>query len=99
MSNVVSAENFYCDRKTSCCFTGHRNRDLPFQPRPFEQLQFIRGTENLMMDLMDPPPKMLAFLERMHNFYCELLEKWARTEVDGLGFMDEIGRASCRERV
>lgn len=60
-------------------------------PRPFEQLQFIRGTENLMMDLMDPPPKMLAFLERMHNFYCELLEKWARTEVDGLGFMDDWG--------
>ena len=24
-------------------------------PRPFEQLQFIRGTVNLYMDLMDPP--------------------------------------------
>lgn len=24
-------------------------------PRPFERLQFIRGTENLYMDLLDPP--------------------------------------------
>lgn len=31
MSNVVCAEDFYCDRETSCCFTGHRSRDLPFQ--------------------------------------------------------------------
>lgn len=60
-------------------------------PRPFEQLQFIRGTENLYMDLMDPPPKMLEFIREMHGFYCELLTKWAKTEVDGLNFMDDWG--------
>ncbi len=60
-------------------------------PRPFEQLQFIRGTENLYMDLMDPPKKMLEFMEKMHDFYCQLLTKWAQTDVDALGFMDDWG--------
>ena len=60
-------------------------------PRPFEQLQFIRGTAELYMDLMDPPKKMLAFMEKMHDFYCRLMKKWAQTEVDSLGFMDDWG--------
>jgi len=60
-------------------------------PRPFEQLQFIRGTENLYMDLMDPQPKMLAFMEKMHDYYCRLMNKWAQTNVDALNFMDDWG--------
>lgn len=60
-------------------------------PRPFEQLQFIRGTVNLYMDLMDPPKKMLEFMEKMHDYYCRLLTKWAQTDVDALGFMDDWG--------
>ncbi len=60
-------------------------------PRPFEQLQFIRGTENLMMDLVDPPEEMLKFIKKMHSFYCELMERWAQTDVDGLMFMDDWG--------
>ncbi|MBR4865093.1 MAG: methyltransferase [Clostridia bacterium] len=60
-------------------------------PRPFEQLQFIRGTAQLYMDLMDPSPGFLAFLEKMHDFYCRLLQKWAQTDVDTLNFMDDWG--------
>lgn len=60
-------------------------------PRPFEQLQFLRGTENLYMDLMDPPPGMLKFMAEMHEFYCALLEIWAKTDVDALNFMDDWG--------
>lgn len=29
--NLISADDFYCDEKTTCCFTGHRNKDLPFK--------------------------------------------------------------------
>lgn len=60
-------------------------------PRPFEQLQFVRGTAELYMDLMDPPRKMMEFMERMHDFYCRLLTKWAQTDVDCLNFMDDWG--------
>ena len=60
-------------------------------PRPFEQLQFLRGTAQLYMDLMDPPPEMLRFMAKMHAFYCEQLELWAKTDVDALRFMDDWG--------
>ena len=60
-------------------------------PRPFEQLQFIRGTVNLYMDLMDPCDNALKFIGRMHAFYCELLEAWAQTDVDALNMMDDWG--------
>jgi len=60
-------------------------------PRPFEQLQFLRGSENLYVDLADPPPELLAFMREMHAFYCELFEAWAKTDVDGLRFMDDWG--------
>lgn len=60
-------------------------------PRPFEQLQFLRSTEEFYMDLMDPPERMLSFMKEMHLFYCELLEAWAQTDVDALTFMDDWG--------
>ena len=61
-------------------------------PRPFERLQFLRGSENLYMDLADPPPKFFAFLERLHDFNCRLITLWAsKTDVDGVTFMDDWG--------
>jgi hypothetical protein len=60
-------------------------------PRPFEQLQFVRGSENLYMDLILRPKGLYAFIGKMHAFYCELLETWARTDVDGIFFMDDWG--------
>lgn len=59
--------------------------------RPFERMQFIRGTENLFIDFALKPTKMFAFMERMHDFYCKLLTVWAQTDVDGLFFMDDWG--------
>lgn len=60
-------------------------------PRPFEQLQFIRTTEQLYLDLMDRPTAFLDFLQEMHLFYTEVLATWAKTDVDGLFFMDDWG--------
>ena len=75
------------------------NADLPKDiftiggvcPRPFEQLQFIRGSENLYLDIACRPKKFLAFIEKMHDFYCRALKKWAQTDVDALNFMDDWG--------
>ena len=63
----------------------------PTLARPFERLQFIRTTEELYVDLMDPPAGMLAFMEKMHDFYCRLIERWAQTDVDAISFMDDWG--------
>ncbi len=60
-------------------------------PRPFERLQFIRGTENLYMDLMYQPKGLTKFISIMHEFYCEVMEKWAKTDVDYLNIMDDWG--------
>lgn len=59
--------------------------------RPFERLQFIRGTEMLFMDLLTQPKGMLEFIHDMHNFHCQLLETWAKTDVDGLTMQDDWG--------
>ncbi len=60
-------------------------------PRPFEQLQFIRGTENLYIDFLTRPTKMFDFMEKMHDYYCRLVEKWCQTDCDGIFFMDDWG--------
>ena len=60
-------------------------------PRPFEQLQFLRGTAELYTDLMIRPEDLTTFMGRLHAFYCQMLELWAGTDVDALSFMDDWG--------
>lgn len=60
-------------------------------PRPFERMQFLRGTSDFYIDLMEQPAAMMTFLKKLHDFYCELLELWTGTDVDSLMFMDDWG--------
>ncbi len=60
-------------------------------PRPFERMQFLRGSQNLYIDLADPPREFYELLEVVHQYYLKELERWAATEVDGLNFMDDWG--------
>ncbi len=80
----IEQVNAYCAQSDKFCNSG-------CCPRPFEQLQFIRTTEMLYVDLMDPPADFLKFLGKMHSFYCDQVEKWARTDVDGIKMMDDWG--------
>lgn len=60
-------------------------------PRPFEQLQFLRGTTELYIDLMLKPKGMYDYIEKMHDYYCSWVEVWAQTDVDGINMMDDWG--------
>jgi hypothetical protein len=60
-------------------------------PRPFERIQFLRGTEDVFMDVMCDPPEFRELLARVHAFYCDELVVWAQTDVDGLSIMDDWG--------
>jgi uroporphyrinogen decarboxylase len=60
-------------------------------PRPFERLQFIRKTENLMVDLIEHPVEFERLLHKVHEFFLKELELWVATDVDGLTFMDDWG--------
>lgn len=59
--------------------------------RPFERAQFLRGTENLLLDLAYGTPEVMRLLEMLHDFFCRELELWAATDVDGVQFMDDWG--------
>lgn len=60
-------------------------------PRPFEQMQFLRGSEGMYLDLAEPTAAMRSFMHELHGFYCEVFEAWGRTDVDGFRFMDDWG--------
>lgn len=60
-------------------------------PRPWEQYQFLRGTENAMLDVMDPDSEIQDVLKVMHDFYLRECEFWCSTDIDAIGFMDDWG--------
>jgi len=60
-------------------------------PRPWERYQFLRGSENALMDVMEPGEAVRGLLARIHAFYLRECEFWAATDVDGLIFMDDWG--------
>ncbi len=80
----IDVVNAFCDQSDQfvtggCC------------PRPFERMQFLRGSYNLYLDLADPPSEFFELLDRVHQFYLTELQRWAETRVDGLTFMDDWG--------
>jgi uroporphyrinogen decarboxylase len=59
--------------------------------RPFELIQFLRGPENLYLDLAERPAGLARLMAKVHGFYLEEMEIWARTDVDALVFADDWG--------
>lgn len=59
--------------------------------RPFERMQFLRGTENLFLDLAYGVPEVYQLRDRLHEYYLTDLRRWVKTDVDGIGFMDDWG--------
>ena len=63
-------------------------------PRPWERMQFLRGTVNTMMDIMMPEKGAIDLLKLIHDFYLKELEFWVKTDVDAIFFMDDWGAQS-----
>jgi len=63
-------------------------------PRPWERYQFIRGSQNAMLDIMEPDAGVTDLLQAIHNFYLTELEFWVTTDVDAISFMDDWGSQS-----
>jgi uroporphyrinogen decarboxylase len=59
--------------------------------RPFERLQFLRGTQNLFIDLAYGVAEVRQLLEMVHEFYLEDIRGWCATNVDGVFLMDDWG--------
>jgi uroporphyrinogen decarboxylase len=58
---------------------------------PFERIQYLRGTENVYMDLALKTDGFTGLLDKIHQFNLKELELWAGTEIDALFFMDDWG--------
>jgi len=61
------------------------------ETRPYERLQFLRGTENLLMDLAYGDARIFKLIEMIHDFSIREMEMWAKTDVDAIMFMDDWG--------
>jgi len=79
------------DEVKSYCQGTDRFVLAPGSVHPFERLQFIRGTENLLIDLIEQPSELAVLIDRIHGLYTRQLKLWADTDVDGLVFADDWG--------
>ncbi len=59
--------------------------------RPFERMQFLRGSENLFLDLAYRSDEVYRLRDLVHEFYLEDIRGWCDTAVDGIMFMDDWG--------
>ncbi|HUJ76837.1 MAG TPA: uroporphyrinogen decarboxylase family protein, partial [bacterium] len=59
--------------------------------RPFERMQFLRGTENIFADMGWGDQRFLKLRALVHEFFVEEMTLWAQRDVDGISFMDDWG--------
>lgn len=80
----VDAVNAFCAADDRFVFGGG-------WARPFERIQFLRGTENVYMDLALESEVTLRLLHKVAAFSIDCFELWATTDVDALCIMDDWG--------
>jgi len=73
------------------CATADRFVKAGTTVRPFERMQFLRGTENLMMDLAWGVSQVYRLRDLVHEFFMREIALWTETDVDGISFMDDWG--------
>jgi uroporphyrinogen decarboxylase len=59
--------------------------------RPFERLQFVRGTENVFTDLAYGTKEIRTLIEMIHEFYLADVASWTASNADGVFLMDDWG--------
>jgi hypothetical protein len=59
--------------------------------RPFERMQFLRGTENLFIDLAYGTKEVYQLRDMIHEFELRDIEMWAKTDIPAVSFMDDWG--------
>ncbi len=57
----------------------------------FERMQFLRGTENLYIDLALDSKELYTLRDMVVDYYREYLKLWLKTDVDAIIFADDWG--------
>ena len=58
---------------------------------PFQRIQFLRGSENVFMDLAVGNKEIFKLLEMVHEFYMTEVEMWANTDINAIHIEDDWG--------
>lgn len=59
--------------------------------RPFERMQFLRGSQQLFIDIALEDPVFLKMKEMLHEFNLREMRQMAAQAVDAVSFMDDWG--------
>ena len=57
----------------------------------FHRMCFLRGMENLMMDLMDGAPEVYQLRDMLLEYFTQQVSSLTKTDVDGIIFFDDWG--------
>jgi len=58
---------------------------------PFQRMQFIRGTENLLLDLAGEREAALLLRDKVVDYFKIYLDYWLKKDVDAIYFSDDYG--------
>lgn len=58
---------------------------------PFERLQFLRGPQNLYIDIAWGTGELRRLAEMVHDYFLADILQWSLTPVDGIVFSDDWG--------
>lgn len=64
---------------------------LVFVGTLFEQMQFLRGTENLFVDIMEQPAELFKLRDMVHEYNMAVVRAWLETDIDGVSMNDDWG--------
>ena len=59
--------------------------------RLFDRLYFLRGFENLMVDVVTEPPELTQLIRMLEDYEMRLIKKWLELGVDQISFHTDIG--------
>ena len=59
--------------------------------RLFDRLYFLRGYENLMIDIATDDPHLPGLIDMLLQYELELIDMWLALDVDVIGFHTDIG--------
>ncbi len=59
--------------------------------RLFEQMQWLRGADNLLLDLASPPREAYKLRDMIVASYLKAIEHWLQYDIDAIAFEDDWG--------
>ncbi len=60
-------------------------------PSPFQRMQFLRGTENLFLDLAEESPEVYRLRDMVHEYFVRQEKLWCQTKIDAIHIEDDWG--------